>query len=95
MYACLQLCQQSELLFSNKENKGSKGDRVTYIGVGGGGRDSDMAGGGREDAIEHWTLPSDIIPVNGRQRGAEGVKPTMMEALLKNASWLMYYMYEP
>ncbi len=31
------------------------------------------------------------IPYRCRQRGAEGVKPSMMEALLKYASWLVYY----
>ncbi len=40
-------------------------------------------GGGREDAIEHWTLPPDIIQARGRQKGAEGAKPTRMEALIK------------
>jgi hypothetical protein len=59
------------------------GDRVTHIGVGGGGGWGLGLGygrGGRQDAIEHWTLPSDIIQARGRQRGAEGVEPTMMEA---------------
>ncbi len=38
---------------------------------------------GGEDAIEHWTLPSDIIQARDRKRGAEWVKPTMTEAFYK------------
>ena len=50
--------------------------------------------GPEKDALEHWTLPSDIIQATGRQRGAEGVKPTRMEAFIKICIMVRSFVYE-
>ncbi len=50
-------------------------------------------GGGGGGAIEHWTLPSDIIQARGWQRGAEGLDPNGWGGHIKICFMVNFVLY--